>query len=274
MAIQRHLSPFPPGHPNYVGTLDEQLAMLDAATLEQVRAFYAGFYGASRGQIAVVGDFDPDSVRAILTEVLRGWECAAPYERIATPTGASAPLDVTLETPDKANAMFLAARTMPLTDTSPDYPAMLLADYMLGGGYLNSRLATRTRQQDGLSYGVGSTFNASATDTTAQWVSFAIYAPENRDKLEAAFREELERAARDGFTAEEISKAKEGWIESRKLARSNDGPIAGRLVSNLYLGRTFAHDSELEAAVLALTGEELRAAVARYLDPDALAYVK
>ncbi|HPF60581.1 MAG TPA: pitrilysin family protein [Gemmatimonadales bacterium] len=274
MAIQRHLSPFPPGHPNYVGTLDEQLAMLDAATLEQVRAFYAGFYGASRGQIAVVGDFDPDSVRAILTEGLRGWESAAPYERIATPTGASAPLDVTLETPDKANAMFLAARTMPLTDTSPDYPAMLLADYMLGGGFLNSRLATRIRQQDGLSYGVGSTFNASATDTTAQWISFAIYAPENRDKLEAAFREELERAARDGFTAEEISKAKEGWIESRKLARSNDGPIAGRLVSNLYLGRTFAHDSELEAAVLALTGEELRAAVARYLDPDALAYVK
>src|SRR5690606_23556285 len=102
---------------------------------------------------------------------------------------------------------------------------------------LNSRLATRIRQQEGLSYGVGSQFQASATDSSGRWLSYAIYAPENRDRLEAALREELTRAASEGFTAEEIAKAKDGWVQSRKLGRSNDAAIAARLATNLYLDR-------------------------------------
>lgn len=151
---------------------------------------------------------------------------------------------------------------------------MILADYMLGGGVLNSRLATRIRQKEGLSYGVGSFFNASASDSVGTWTAYAIFAPENRDKVEAALREELIRAAKDGFTAEEIAKAKEGWVESNKLSRSNDGAVAGRLVTNLYLDRDYARQSRLEADVMAVTDAQLRAVVARYLDPADLAIIK
>jgi zinc protease len=274
LAMTRSLSPFPVGHPNYVGTLDEELADLDAATLDQVRQFYTQFYGASQGEIGVVGDFDADTVRAILTEALGHWPSQAAYARLVTPTLRSVPNDITLETPDKANAMFFAVKAFPMNDASADYPAMLLADYMLGGGFLNSRLATRIRQKDGLSYGVGSQFQASAKDSSGRWLSYAIYAPENRDKLEAALREELTRAATEGFTAEEIAKAKDGWVESRKLGRANDNVIASRLAGNLNLGRTFAWDAALEAKVSAVTAEQLRAVVARYLDPATLVYVK
>ncbi|MES2306231.1 MAG: pitrilysin family protein [Gemmatimonadota bacterium] len=274
MTLQRHLSPFPKGHPNYNGTLDEQLADLKAATLDEAKAFYRGFYGASTGEIAVVGDFDPDSVKALLAAGLDGWKSPARYARIATPTRTSAPLDLKLDTPDKANAMFVAGKTIPMRDDSPDYAAMVLADYMLGGGFLNSRLATRIRQKDGLSYGVGSFFNASATDTVGNWMSYAIYAPENREKLEKAFKEEMERAAKDGFTAEEIAKAKEGWTQNAKLRRASDGALAGTLASNLFLGRHFAKTAELEAKVNALTAAQLQAAVAKYLDPNSLAIVK
>jgi zinc protease len=274
MTAQRHLSPWPAGHPSYVATLDEQLEMIRAATLDDVRQFHEEFYGASRGEIAVVGDVDPDSVRALLAEGLAGWESGQPYRRIVSPPGRSAPLDVSLETPDKANAMMIAIRSLPIRDDHPDFPALVLADYMLGGGFLNSRLATRIRQQEGLSYGVGSFFGASSTDSVGTWTSYAIYAPENRDKVEAALREELIRAGRDGFTAEEITKAKEGWIESRKLGRANDAGVAGRLMQNLHLDRTFASESELEAAVMALTSEQLRTVVQHHLDPAALAYIK
>ncbi|HET9065350.1 MAG TPA: pitrilysin family protein [Gemmatimonadales bacterium] len=274
LAMQRSLSPFPVGHPNYVGTLDEQLAALDAATIEQVRAFYSNFYGASRGQIAVVGDFDADTVRRILTDALSDWPSGAPYARLVTPALRSVPTDITLETPDKANAMFFAVRGLAMDDADDDYPALVLADYMLGGGFLNSRLATRIRQKDGLSYGVGSQFVAAPLDSAAQWLAYAIYAPENRDALEAALREELVRAGREGFTPEEIAKAKEGWLESRKLARSSDGAIAGRLAANLYLDRDFGWDISLERRVAALSPEVLQRVVARYLDPTSLTYIK
>jgi zinc protease len=273
-AIQRHLSPFPKGHPRYTGTIDENIADLNAATLEQVRRFHAGFFGASHGEVGIVGDVDPDEMARLVESGLGGWASPLPYARVTEPTRTSAPLDVTLETPDKANAMFVAARVIPMSDASPDYPAMVLADFILGGGFLNSRLATRIRQQEGLSYGVGSQFAATPSDTVGTWLSFAIYAPENRDKLEAALRDELEKAARDGFTADEVAKAKQGWIESRKQGRANDGTVASRLGANIFLGRTFARDTELEAAVEALTPAQLQAVVAKYLDPDSLAYVK
>lgn len=274
MAIQRHLSPFPKGHPNYLGTLDEQIDDLKAAKLDDARAFWRGFYGASNGEATFVGDFDADSVKAVLAAGIDGWKSPVTFARILTPSRTSAPLDVKLDTPDKANAMFLAAKTVQLRDDSPDYAAVVLADYMLGGGFLNSRLATRIRQKDGLSYGVGSFFSAASIDTTGQWMSYAIYAPENREKLEKAFREEMIRAAKDGFTPEEIASAKRGWTEDAKLALSNDRAIAGRLGQNLYLGRTFGWDAKLEAQVNALTPAQLQAAVAKYLDPNSMAIVR
>jgi zinc protease len=243
-------------------------------TLEQMRKFHAEFYGASVGEIGVVGDVTPDAMVSMFESVLGGWRSPAAYARIPDITRTNTPLNVNLETPDKANAIFVAARAFPVRDDSRDYPALALADYMLGGGFLNSRLATRIRQKDGLSYGVQSIFQASASDSSAQWIGFAIYAPQNRDKLEAAFREELLKAAVEGFTAEEIAKAKEGWISARKGPRAQDGVIARHLGSNLFLGRQFAADEKLEAAVAALTPAELQAVVKRYLDPDALAVVK
>ncbi|HET9134671.1 MAG TPA: pitrilysin family protein, partial [Gemmatimonadales bacterium] len=273
-ALQRHLSPYPKGHPQYAATLDEQLAEINAVTLDQMRKFHAEFYGASVGEIGVVGNVDPDEVARLFEASLGGWRSSAPYARMPDIVRGNTPLNVTLETPDKANAIFVAARALPIRDDSPDYPALLLADYMIGGGFLNSRLATRIRQQDGLSYAVQTVFQASPSDSSAQWIGFAIYAPQNRDKLEAAFREELEKAAAEGFTADEIAKAKQGWIESRKGPRAQDGVIARRLAGNLFLGRRFALDDELEAAVAALTPAQLQAVVRRYLDPDALAIVK
>lgn len=63
-----------------------------------------------------------------------------------------------INTPDKANAMFFAGMNIKMKNDHPDYPALLLGNYMLGGGFLNSRLAVRIRQKEGISYGVGSSF--------------------------------------------------------------------------------------------------------------------
>ena len=69
-----------------------------------------------------------------------------------------------------------------------------------------SRLATRIRQKEGLSYGVGGGFNASPLDKDASFSASMIYAPQNLAKLGAAFREEIERAARAGFSAAPVTK--------------------------------------------------------------------
>ena len=173
---------------------------------------------------------------------------------------------IVIETPDKANAMFLAGMNLALRDDSPDYAALLLGNYMLGGGFLNSRLAVRIRQKEGISYGVGSFLGASALDESGQFTTYAIYAPQNATRLEAAFKEEVARALKDGFTAEEVQQAKDGWLQSREVNRSQDQGLANELTSDLYYGRTLDYDAQLEKQVAALTPAAINAAMRKYLD--------
>jgi zinc protease len=145
---------------------------------------------------------------------------------------------------------------------------------MLGGGFLNSRLATRIRQKEGISYGVGSGLYASPLDKSGLFQAFAIYAPENVQRLEQAFREEIDRMLKDGFTAEEVRKAKEGWLQSRQVTRAQDPSLAGQLGTNLFVGRSMEFDASLEKAVAGLTPDGILNAMRRYIDPAKITIVK
>ena len=87
-------------------------------------------------------------------------------------------------------------------------------------------------------------------------------------------KEELERALKDGFPADELASAKKGWLESQRVSRSQDPELAGRLRSQLHWGRTMTFDAELEKRVQALTAEEIAAALRRHLDVPKLSIFK
>ena len=270
----RHLRPYPKGHVNYVATADETIADLKAVTLDQVKKFYADFYGAGNGELAVVGDFDEKEVAKLTGDLLGGWKSKMPYARIETKFQDVAAINRNLEAPDKANAFFIAGQNLNLRDDDPDFPALVLGNYMLGGGFLNSRLAVRIRQKEGLSYGVGSQLEAGSLDKAGFFGGFAIYAPQNRDKLEAAFKEEIAKALKEGFTAEEIAAAKKGWLQSRQVSRAQDGELAGRLRSYTFINRTLAWDADLEKKVEALTPDQITAALRKHIDPAKISIIK
>src|SRR5947209_18601944 len=145
---------------------------------------------------------------------------------------------------------------------------------MLGGGFLNSRLATRIRVKDGLSYGVSSGLSAKANEKDGQFQAFAIAAPQNVAKVETAFKEELERALKDGFSQKEVDADRDGWIQSRVVSRSEDRSLAGTLAGRDYDNRTLAFDEQLEAKVKALKPEGVVTAMRKFLDPAQISFVK
>ena len=179
-----------------------------------------------------------------------------------------------IETPDKANAVFFAQQNLELRDGDPDYPALVMAGYMIGGGVLNSRLARRIRVEEGLSYGVGGGISGHPVDPVGQFSVFAIYAPENEAALQQAFDEEIQAVLRDGFTEEELQTAKQGWLENRQLGRAQDSSLAGQLSQGLYFDRTLGFDQELEDEVRALTLQEVNRVTRARLDPSKLTIVK
>jgi zinc protease len=271
--LVRHLNPYSPTHWNYNPTLDERTARLKALTLDEVKRCYAEFVGASNAELSVVGDFDPEEVVRLATELFDGWKSPRPYQRIPQRYSAAARIDRTLSTPDKANATLRAGENLKLRDDTPDFPALVLGNYLLGGGP-DSRLWRRVREQEGLSYGVGSFLSASSFEEKGDFGLYAIYAPQNQERVETALREELERALSDGYTAEEVEAGKKDLLNGRKLARAQDAALAGRLLSYLVLDRTFAWDVTLEQRIRSLTADEVRAAMRRHLDPGRLSVVK
>jgi zinc protease len=260
--------------PRYTRTFEEEARAVEAVTLDQVKQFHRDFFGASNATVAIVGEVDPQSSVELLREAFVDWKSPGPFVRIGEDYRDVAAREETVQTPDKANAVYLAGFGFPMRDDDPEYPAIAIAGHMIGGGFLNSRLATRIRQKEGLSYGVGGGFSANALDRYATFNAQMIYAPQNLAKLGQAFREEIERAARDGFTQDELEAAKTGWLKSREVSRSNDGALAGLLNGYLFLNRTVSFDAEREQKVRELTLAQVNATIKKYLDYSRMIQVK
>jgi zinc protease len=257
----------------YTTSLDERSARLKGLTLEEVKRCYQDFYGASNSELVVVGDFDPEKIKVLAEELFGDWKSPHPYARIAPLVADVPPVNDLIETPDKANAVLRAGVLLKLRDDDPDYPALLLGNYILGGSS-DSRLVRRIREKEGLSYSVGSFVSADSFFARGAFGVSAIYAPQNRARVEAALNEELRKALSEGFSAQEIEAGKKGFLQARQLARSNDASVAARLASYLVLGRTFAWDEELERRVAALTPQDVLDAMRRRIDPAKLSIVK
>ncbi len=274
IALGRHMTPREPDHPQYVLTMDESIAATESLTLDEVREFYADFYGTGAATLSIVGDFDEREASRIVEEAFGDWAAQVSFQRMANEFVDVPPGDIKIETPDKSNALFLAAMNLPVGDDHEDAAALTLANYIFGGGFLNSRLATRIRQEEGLSYGVGSQVSFHPIDERGQFVAYAIYAPENLEKLEAAYREEVRKILDEGFTDDEVEAGIKGYLEFANLQRAQDQTLAGTLNSNLYFGRSMAWHADREAAIQSLTTEQINAAARRWIDPEKMTFVK
>ncbi len=272
--FNRMLNPYPETDVRYVRTLEEEIEDIEELTLEDVVSFYNTFYGASEATVSVVGDFDEGSIKENIDGHFGSWESTSPYKRITDPYKEIASNEAEINTPDKSNSMFFAGMPVHVNDNHEDYAAMMIGNYMLGGGFLNSRLATRIRQKEGLSYGVGSWFYGSSQDDGGGFGAYAISAPENTAKVQAAFQEEIHKVISDGFTQEELDAARSGWLQSQQVSRSQDGQLMGRLNSNLRLDRTMEWTAELEEKMKNLTLDDVNAAMKKHVHPDKMVYVR
>src|SRR5690606_6543902 len=115
--LARHDNPWPADDVRYTPTFEEEAERVAALTREQLQAFHASFYGAGTIRLAAVGDFDPEAIRLVLGKELSDWRKAPAYERLADPYRKVEPELFIINTPDKANAMYLAAGNVAIQDT-------------------------------------------------------------------------------------------------------------------------------------------------------------
>ncbi len=274
METQRMLSPWPKGHPNYKPTFDEAIAEFNKIKVEEARDFHAKFYGAQNLIVVAVGDFDETELTQSLSAITTGWKASEPYAKILDKFKAVDGRSSTVATPDKPMAFFGLGERIQIKDTDPDYPALVMADYLLGGGFLAGRIPQRLREKEGLSYGAGTQMRGNEQTDNALFMGFAIYNPANLEKVEKGFLEELTKAVTAGFTDQELKLGKQGISQQRAQQRSKDQLLAMKLAGYLETGRKFTYDQSIDDKLEGLTLATLNATVKKYLDPKRLLMIR
>ena len=264
--LSRHDNPWAKDDIRYTPTFDESIAAALALKRADLVNFHQKFYGTGQIAVSVVGDFEPAKLETTLTKSLQSWKPAAAYQRIPDPYRAVKAEQMQALTPDKANAFYLSKLPLDIQDTHPDYPALTLANFLLGSSE-TSRLWMRVREKEGLSYNVRSSLAVSAFEPSGVWSVYAIFAPENRSKVETAIAEELARAVKDGFTEAEIKDGKTALLNLRKLSLAQDPTLASTWNAYLESKRTFAWAEEMNQKIAALTPEQVHEVLRKYLKP-------
>lgn len=226
LTVRRTLAAYPASHPLYTPTTDESIAGLKALRLADIKKL-AALLGTSNATMTVLGDVDTAAVRPWLDKTWGSWKSPRPWKRLERKYTATTGSEQTLDFPDKANTLIAAVHAVDMKDDDADVPAMSVADYALGGGGFVSRLVTRLRQKDGLSYFAFSQLQLFPLDAAGGFIAGGGLNPENAKKGMAAMLEEITNLVSGGITADELVGAKQGLLSSFERNLSNDVFVLG-----------------------------------------------
>ncbi|MEG1229361.1 MAG: insulinase family protein, partial [Flavobacterium sp.] len=253
----------------YTSTVQEQIDAYKKIKQSEIVDFYNNILGGNNGFGSVVGDLDAKTTGEILENTFGKWNSKSKYVMAQPTFFETKKLDKEFITPDKENAVAMGKISFKMNLKSPDYPAFVMANEMLGsGGFLTARIPMRLREKEGISYGAGSFINVPVTNDVAYWLYYAFLNPTKKNAVETAAKEEISKALKDGFTAEELKSNLTSWLNERKTRLGNDGTLIALTNSYLQYGTPLEDYDTLESKVKALKIEEINAVLKKYISLD------
>jgi zinc protease len=273
VTLMQHLLPFPSNDVRYTPTLQETIERLRKVTPAELASMHKRLWGASSAQLGVVGDFDPAATKADIEKHIAGWKSSKPYERITLPFLASKPSDDVIDTPDKEMAFVAAGQSLQLRDDDPAYPALYLFNTMAGGSP-SSRIFTRLRQKEGISYGAFSQLLAHPIERSGFFFAGALAAPAAMDKAMTGMLAEIDGMVKGGVGEKEVADAKKSYAKLWEGHIADDDFVVGELVQGLFLGRTLTYWKDLNSKIEKLTPAQIDAAAKQFIDPANLSKVR
>ena len=265
---------YPKGHPYYAANTDEALEELAKVKLEEVKKFYTDFIGANNSVSVFVGEVDKKQVKEFLEKSFGKWNSKQSYKEIEPTYFESKVTTETINTPDKTNAIVLGTINLNISRKHPDYQATLFANELLGGGaFLNSRIPQRLREKEGMSYGAGSFMNVQYKYNTGSWGVYAYFNPLYKGRLDSAMHQELDKAIKDGFTQDELTKTISSYMEQDKASLGNNENLAGMIRSYLGNDRDLSDYTRFQAKLKTLSLAEVNAALRKYFDKSKLVMI-
>jgi zinc protease len=262
---------YPPAHPYSAAGREKLLASVNAATVDDLRAFHKARYGGAGLILAIVGDVDTAKTIALVEKQLGDLPKG---ERVSfaslarTAAGEKGAREI-VRMPGKANMNIVMGTASGLRRTDPDYEAALIANAALGQNSLSSRIGKRVRDTEGLSYNLFSRFGYT-DELDGMWYVNVNVAPQNLAKALHSTREELDKFGREGVTDEEVAAQKSFFAGNYQVGLGSNAGIAAALVTAEKFGFGPKYLDEFPSRIKAVTKNEVNAAMHKHYFPDKL----
>lgn len=270
-ALYRALFSLPADDVRYFPTYEEEIERYNAISISDVRRLHQEYLNGQHVQVAIAGDVEADAVKGQLESIFGDWQAVQDYERFGLPVlpAESGSLQ-RIDTPGKANSMYIAGLVLPMQEGDDQYEAALVGNYILGGGPLSSRLADSVRKEKGLSYTVRSQFTANHRDPRATFLVYAISNPQNNDEVISTIDQQMRMLLADGPKKEELEAARDGFLKNREGSRADDSKLTSILIKNLETDRTMDFYEESDQQIRSLDSDAVTAALRNLIDVDRL----
>ncbi|RMH82838.1 insulinase family protein [Pseudomonas sp. AOB-7] len=261
--FQRLYGDHPYAHPS-----DGNAESIPAIEREQLAAFHARAYAAGNAVIALVGDLSREQAEAIAAQVSAALPQGPALPRIAQPQPPT-PGPSHIEFPSNQTHLMIAQLGIDRRD--PDYAALYLGNQIFGGGGFGTRLMSEVREKRGLTYGVYSGFSAMQARGPFM-INLQTRAELSEGTLKLV-KQLLADYLQSGPTQEELDNAKRELAGSFPLSTASNADIVGQLASMGFYDLPLSYLDDFMRDVQALSVEQVKTAMAKHLDPEALLVV-
>ena len=252
------------GHP-YAHPVEGSVATLDRLTRADTQRFFQSFYRPNNALVTIVGQITLEEAAAVLEKALGSWQ-AAPVQKppAAPPQGPARPELVKIDRPG-SQAHILWGH-LGVARRNPDYYALQVMNYILGGGGFVSRLMDQIRDNLGLTYGIQSHFDA--REFPGAFEISVETKNQNANQAVAEIMKELKKFLEQGVTASELDEAKAYLTGSFPLRMDTNGKMVKLLSAIEFYGLGLDFPEKYPQWINALNREEILRVARQYLRPD------
>ncbi|HKY08674.1 MAG TPA: pitrilysin family protein [Candidatus Binatia bacterium] len=244
-------------------------ASVKAIAQKNLQDFFSRHYRPNRAIIVVVGDVAEQEIAQALSKAMKSWSKGAPGTKPQPPAEIGKAQTVEINK-DLTQANIVLGHNG-VNRGNPDYYAIQVMNYILGGGGFSSRAMDSIRNERGLAYSVYSYFAAEKSHGSFQFVMQT----KNETAGEAIriAKEEMRRIREQPVSEQELSDAKDYLIGSFPLRFDTNRKVAGFLAQVEYYELGLDYPERYADLIRAVTRDDVLRAAKQYLRPDDLVTV-
>jgi zinc protease len=239
---------------------------LPSMTRDTLERFYKKYYHSNHSILAVGGDITPEEVRTRLVPRLEKWFKGKIFATPAPARNVFAKGPKTVKIDRMLTQASIILGHAGVSRDNPDYYALTVMNYILGGGGFSSRLMEEVRNKKGLAYSVYSFFHPGKLPGSFQ-VGLQTKNVSAREAI-SIVREEMKRIQKEPVSEKEIEGARKYLIGSFPMRMDTQGKLVNFLLQVEYYGLGLDYPERYSRLIQSITWEDVLRVARKYLQPE------